>query len=378
MQNKRQKEIKSEKIYNYDRNTSIDNSGTCIVPEGIEKIGAKCCYNDHCLTTLILPKSLKYIDCMSFFACGGLKSITIGNKITSISEKVFCGAYRIREIRFMGNVAQWCKATFGPAYLYAPPEGIRDYGVRWEDDGTITFAEKPGYDLYINDKLVTKLIIPKSVKYIANGKFMHCNSINEVVINNGATIIQGFAFSKCVNLSNVTIPDSVTIIEYSAFSECPALTNVTIPDSVTTIEEYAFEYCPCIKVINGVSYVDKWVVDCDYRTVTDVTLEIGTKGIANCAFRNCKNLKRIVLPDGVIAIGNNAWEECTGLKSITIPDSVKSIGNKAFYWCYNLNEIYFKGTVEQWKRINEKNYWQSYIPIKCKIYCSNGILQRQR
>lgn len=63
------------------------------------------------------------------------------------------------------------------------------------------------------------------------------------------------------------IPDGVKIIEQRAFQRCDKLKNVSIPSSVEKIASNAFSDCPCIKIINGISYVDNWVIKCDMWVV---------------------------------------------------------------------------------------------------------------
>ena len=57
------------------------------------------------------------------------------------------------------------------------------------------------------------------------------------------------------------------------------------------------------------------------------------------AFRNCKDLTSVHIPNSITVIGNNAFFGCSGLKSINIPNSVTEIGSSAFYWCSNLVDI---------------------------------------
>ena len=56
-------------------------------------------------------------------------------------------------------------------------------------------------------------------------------------------------------------------------------------------------------------------------------------GIGVAAFRECRNLTNVTIPDRVTSIGSGAFLGCNNLKSITIPDSVTSIGYLAFYRC---------------------------------------------
>ena len=57
------------------------------------------------------------------------------------------------------------------------------------------------------------------------------------------------------------------------------------------------------------------------------------------AFYGCRDLREVVLNEGLVKIGNFAFDECRSLESITIPSSVKEICKLAFYKCYGLKEV---------------------------------------
>lgn len=61
--------------------------------------------------------------------------------------------------------------------------------------------------------------------------------------------------------------------------------------------------------------------------------------IGICAFRNCKTLTRVVIPDGITRIGSRAFKNCTLLEELQIPESVKRIDTHAFYGCPALKEL---------------------------------------
>ena len=67
--------------------------------------------------------------------------------------------------------------------------------------------------------------------------------------------------------------------------------------------------------------------------------------IGNNAFRNCKKLTSITIPNSVTSIGSGAFSGCENLNSITIPNSVTSIGNYAFSECKKLTSIIIPNTV---------------------------------
>jgi len=61
--------------------------------------------------------------------------------------------------------------------------------------------------------------------------------------------------------------------------------------------------------------------------------------IGYCAFRDCTQLTRVVIPDSVTRIGSNAFQNCSSLAQIQIPESVTRIDTHAFYACSSLKEL---------------------------------------
>ena len=200
---------------------------------------------------------------------------------------------------------------------------------------------------------LTSITIPATITGIYNFAFNNCTTLNAVYITDIATGYNisfedvssnplRYAHNLYVNnvlVKELKIPSNVTKIGQYAFYKCTGLTNITIPASVTSIGPWAFYGCTgIIQEENGVSYIDKWVIDCDV-SATEVILRTNTKGIADFAFQYCEKLSNIIVPEGVTSIGNNAFSGCTELQSIDIPSSVSSIGRAAFYNCTGLTSI---------------------------------------
>ena len=62
--------------------------------------------------------------------------------------------------------------------------------------------------------------------------------------------------------------------------------------------------------------------------------------IGDQAFKNCKSLTSITIPNSVTSIGNSAFYNCTSLTSIEIPSSVTSVYENAFLSCQSLESIF--------------------------------------
>jgi len=69
------------------------------------------------------------------------------------------------------------------------------------------------------------------------------------------------------------------------------------------------------------------------RNIKNVIIKDGLTTIGDKAFYGCSGLTSVTIPNSVTSIGNRAFYDCSGLTSITIPNSVTSIGGDAFYNC---------------------------------------------
>ena len=87
---------------------------------------------------------------------------------------------------------------------------------------------------------------------------------------------------------------------------------------VTTIGDSAFRIC---------------------KSLTSVTIPDGVTSIGGSAFSGCSKLTSVTIPESVTSIGRGVFSGCSSLTSVTIPDSVTSIGDRAFQYCSNLTSV---------------------------------------
>lgn len=134
-------------------------------------------------------------------------------------------------------------------------------------------------------------------------------------------------------------------IEITKFIQSDA-TDITLPAvidgvEVTSIGEDAFKGCKeitSITIPDGVTTIKEWAfADCE--ALKSIVIPDSVTTIEGWAFSRCKALLSVVIPSRLTTIENGTFIYCKALTSVTIPDSVASIGIYAFNDCSSLTSV---------------------------------------
>ena len=165
----------------------MSNLKSVIIGNSVTTIGKEAFSGCSGLTSVTIPDSVTSIGSYAFRGCSSLTSVTIGNSVTSISPSTFSGCSSLTSVIWNAENYPVSSITSSPFY------GIR-------------------------------------------------TQITEFVIGDKVMSIPDWLCWEMSNLKSVTIGNSVTSIGYKAFHRCNGLTSVTIPNSVTSIND-SFSHC---------------------------------------------------------------------------------------------------------------------------------------
>ena len=245
------------------------------LPDDLQRIEERAFYHCNNLKSVVLPKGLKFID-KEAFAGTGVSEVEIPESLTEIGAKAF-GATYIRTV--------WWNAV---NCRYIEDEANED------DEGTVFGG---GWDDYESAWGITE----ETDELIPNLRFFTGEQVR-------ALPDRLYAYTT---FSQIELADGIEDMYTTTFSDC------TFPSALYNAR--IFLYMPR-----------------DYTGA--YSLAEGTKYIADEAFKGCKGLTEIRLPESLVSIGDYAFSE-TAIRSIHIPQNVENIGFAAFLDCPQMERI---------------------------------------
>jgi len=97
--------------------------------------------------------------------------------------------------------------------------------------------------------------------------------------------------------------------------------------------------------------------------------------LAASAFQGNKEIMYVNIEAEIKNVSASAFFNCEKLTRIDLPKTIINIKPYAFSGCKNLKEIFFGGTVQEWKYIEKGSCWDNQTG-DYEIYCLNGIFRK--
>lgn len=356
-----------------------------VLPERLEKLGTAVFYNCRALESIKLPKNLTTIEQVSetdgarfdiFDYCVSLAEVTVDERNTYYTG-INGVLYRLEEVKKLDGTEGTEYVPYEALYTSVGAQGeikipatvhiLRTKAIQYIPnvtrivfektvpltlaDGTeisasdITFQNNALYGYLYTDtghynESVTEIVLPEGLTVIGTGFVKDWKGLTKITIPSTVTRIENQAFSGCTKLSEFTFAKAESGAEvpleigdgsyvsnqysqnymgvfsnYTIASNVktfsgPAIESLTLPARTTKIGSYAFYGAP----IKELLFEDK----------NGNFAEIGMY-----AFAECKNLTTLELPNGLKTIGDSAFYNMT-LPTSTLPDTVETIGRSAF------------------------------------------------
>ena len=139
------------------------------------------------------------------------------------------------------------------------------------------------------------------------------------------------------------IPDFTSTVYYTYWGldgeEVPDdTTEVNFHPSVTTIQASAFRHCKSLVRVTIPDTATHIEEEAFIRCVSlrFIRLSINLVSIGNYAFYKCESVEAVFLPPTVTHIHDRAFYHCTSLRICILPGTIDHIGDSVFYGCDRL------------------------------------------
>lgn len=290
-----------------------------------------------------------------FSGCTALKKLSLPDKLVTLNNNnvtggIFKNCTSLEEITFPETLTRIGSNTFyhskvNPFSTKLSKVHIKNLSqylnITMSNTGASPFyaSTASSRGLYINDTLVTDLVIPEGRTSIGGYTLRNNNTLTSVTIPSSFESTPSSSFYGVNKISRINISDlekfcnitwaypATTNNAGHPFTNNSAggklylngveVTSLTIPSTITAIKDGAF-----------------------YRTkLSSLTLHNSITSIGDSAFTGSGIDGTLLIPSSVTSIGAGTfgWNNFT---EVTIPSSVTSIGNEAFNNCIQLVNYY--------------------------------------
>ena len=312
------------------------------VSMGVQKVQPYICYGNTFIENLTCDNDgaiAKY----AFDGCKNMKTLKLGNKITSIGDYAFRNCSSLQSLVIPNSVTKL---------------------------GTYSFYSCTS---------LANVTIGNQVNNIASYSFYSCTSLANVTIGNQVNNIASYSFSGCKSLSKISIPKSVEKIGNDVFNGSTGLKEFIIEDRETELtlgynssSSPLFSDCPLDYVyiggnINyGTSSSQGYSPFYRNTTLRKVVITDKETEISTNEFYGCTNLQEFTVGDGVTTFGDWAFSGCSSLKSLSFGTQLKTIGKEAFSDCASVTKIVSKAQTPptcSTQALDDINKWNCTLTV---------------
>lgn len=228
----------------------------------------------------------------------------------------------------------------------------------------ITNTSPKNLDMYDVSQKAREVIIEPGVTAINASAFCNFVKLEKVTIPDSVEKINDYAFYGCESLKEITVPDHVKKLGRECFCHCKSLKKITLGKNVAAIGEGAFGNLPKLRNVtlkagnqylitkNGTLYhKKKKILYLNYAKSAVITIDPGTKKIADFAFQWNNHVRQITIPASVTAIGGGAMYHCGNLRRVLFAKHSKLKKIKKFSRYYDYSSLY--GCFQHCNRLEE-------------------------
>lgn len=326
------------------------------IPNSVEEIGEHAFARTTKLQTLELGENVSKIADYAFYETKELAELVANSKLETIGKSAFEKAEHLSRLLWNNGLKAIGQDAFkGCVNLLQAntPESIEYIGkdafhqtAIVNNQSTLAYVDK--WLVGTNDENATEVIAKEGTLGIIEYAFFDNKKIKKFVTSTTMKYIGISSFEGCSEVNSASITN-VTRIGDKAFKNCTALNIGSLPNELESIGEDAFLNTLNYKNSTTSVMVGNWIVGHKIKAISDLTPEDSVVGIADFAFKNRDNIRKITFGSNFKYIGRGAFFGNQKLKEVSIPDTVLDIGEYAFAQAAELFKVKLSNNMREIK-----------------------------
>ncbi len=173
--------------------------------------------NGQPLTDVVIPVSVTQIKPLTFYNWKSLKSITLNKNLKSIGTSAFTRCDNLERVN------------------------ITDLNAWFGMEGHYNLLYSHQCNLYLNNKLITDVVVPEGITKIPNYVFYNNKSLKNITFHNRVDTLGMYAFSGCEALTTLVLPYSIQRLGLLSFYNCTGLQSIYVESYKPLTTNSSFE-----------------------------------------------------------------------------------------------------------------------------------------
>ena len=215
-----------------------------------------------------------------------------------------------------------------------------------------------GENLFKGNTDLVRVSIPDTVMWLGHVVFQACSNLESVKMSKNIKGIGYGCFERCGNLKEISFPKRISVGGGGAFCACHSLDTLitgdgtqllrigagvreyTVPAPIQEIAPSAFQNTP---------------IEC-------VVFQKGTTHILERAFKGCKNLESVTLPQTLEFIRYQAFCDCLSLTNVTFMGDCPKTEKDLFLDSPDVT-VYYDPSARGWKPDRDGRWAEHGVPL---------------
>lgn len=206
---------------------------------------------------------------------------------------------------------------------------------------------------------ITSLVVPGCIGAIYRGAFLGCTSLKHIEFepadetlavlsewnSDGEKKLLEDAPLESISFSRKSLSISI----YSPFDGKTTLKEAFIGKEAEEVPKYFFKDCTNLKKIeleDGLTKIN-WGAFRGCTSLESIVLPSTITEAGDFTFEGCTALTNLTIPSSLKALPSRFCDDCSALTSVVIPEGVEEIGTFAFYDCTALTYMSIPSTVSE-------------------------------